>query len=309
MNKLSNGILPDYNGVSYQQYYNESKCSIKGKIMKIHSVHAVVSLIRLKPKKLLTVMLFFTMIYFTITYGMTTTAFADLPYGKTYTNDIYEFQIQYPANPEFEIEEVDYDETDRVTDIVTFYSIMENHNDVFADNFGVSVDSVSYDVNLQNYLDETIDIYRESLDDFEILEQNTDSMLGGMPAYELVYSYTDHEMNPNGDPLSMKSYETGLIAEDQSIYFIQLFAKGSEYDKYYDLLKPYIDSFKLDENDFKNLIPSDFLTYSNLEHGIKSLSYPSNYEIVDYTEESSQLYSDEDSSTNFRYSISSSLRP
>ncbi len=92
----------------------------------------------------------------------------------------------------------------------------------------------------------------------------------------------------------MKSYETGLISEDKSIYFIQLFAEGDEYDKYYNLLKPYIGSFKLDSQEIKDTsLSTSYLTYSNLEHGISSLSYPPNYEIIDYTKEYSQFHSSE----------------
>ncbi len=197
MNNLSSDGFFNYYPISNWQYYPISRDFTKRNTKKNYLIQEQIFIRRSKCTNLLIGILFSLIISSAITFGITST-YAFLTDGKTYTNDIYEFQIQYPDNPEFEIEEIDYDETDRVTDIVTFYSIMEDHKDLVADNFGVSVDKVDYDVSLHKYLDETIEVYGEIYEDFELIEQNTASTLGGLPAYELVYSYTDKEIRSQG---------------------------------------------------------------------------------------------------------------
>ncbi|MDN5847013.1 MAG: hypothetical protein L0H53_12150 [Candidatus Nitrosocosmicus sp.] len=156
-------------------------------------------------------------------------------------------------------------------------------------------DEIPYDADIAEYLNETIDVYKTSKN-FEIVSQNTSSFLSGLPAYEIVYTYTYEDEGIDG--IEIKVYEIGTLLNNSQGYFINFQSEKSDYDAYFPIAKQSINSFEIDKVIEKSIpiTPStplgldpgrNFLNYSNPETGINFLMYPETYELLDDTKEPS----------------------
>jgi S1-C subfamily serine protease len=154
----------------------------------------------------------------------------------SYENSTYGIRIQYPAN--WTKDEQDSNPEDSVTDIVTLYSPLDSRVDEYSENLGVSVENLtSANITLEQYTDSLTANYNETLIDFKVIESNTNTTLGGNPAYKLVY--TDRE-----DDINYKTMEIGALVGDK-VYFIEYFAEENYYSKYFPTIQEIIESVEI----------------------------------------------------------------
>jgi DNA-binding beta-propeller fold protein YncE len=159
-----------------------------------------------------------------------------------YENSTYGISIQYPSN--WFVEELDLYSNDRVIPIVTFYSPLETHIDQYQESLSINLDNISYQADLEEYLQEALDIYRNNTN-FRVLESNTISNLAGMPAYSLIYSWTTQ--NPPGQHnYNLKTMEIAAITENNRGYYIDYYAEEDKYDDYLPTIQKMIDSLVID---------------------------------------------------------------
>lgn len=144
---------------------------------------------------------------------------------KTYENPTYGIKIQYPSN--WRTDEGDVYADDYVTDVVGFIAPLRSYSEEYATSLWISIENLppNQDPTLNEYLDQTIDAYYETFQQFEVIEYDTDSILAGKPAYRLVSTDEDGGIH-------RKSMEIGTIMGDKA-YFITY---DTEEEQYYDHL-------------------------------------------------------------------------
>jgi hypothetical protein len=157
---------------------------------------------------------------------------------KLYENATYGIKIQYPSNWTIE-EGGDEDSDDKVTDVVSFFAPVSNDSEIIAPSLYITIDNPSLNLieNLNEYLTTTINDYNDS-QDFKVIESNTNNILGGYPAYKLVYTDVDD------DNINYKDMEIGTIIEDK-VYSVTYDAAEEEYSVYLPTVQKMIDSFKI----------------------------------------------------------------
>ena len=140
-----------------------------------------------------------------------------------YENTTYGIQIQHPSD--WEIDEGDVEPDDDVTDIVSFFAPIGNDSETDGPSLYISIDNQSTNLNenLNEYLTTTINDYNAS-EDFEVVESNTNSTLAGYPAYKLVFTDVDDDIN-------YESMEFGTIIGDK-VYFATYEAEEEQYSDY-----------------------------------------------------------------------------
>lgn len=171
---------------------------------------------------------------------MSTVGPSSVPTAKegllSYENSTYGIRIQYPAN--WTKDEQDSNPADSVTNIVTLYSPLDSRVDEYSENVGVSVENLTNaNITLEQYTDSLTDNYNETLTDFKVIESNTNTTLGDNPAYKLVY--TDKE-----DDINYKTMEIGALVGDK-VYFIEYFAEENYYSKYFPTIQKIIESVEV----------------------------------------------------------------
>ena len=202
---------------------------------------------------------------------------------------------------------------------MTFYSRLENPSDPFADNYGVTVDKdLFYDADLNEYLQETIDSYETSSEDFELLTSDTTSSLAGKPAYSLTFSFTLGAESEDEEEINLRTFETGTL-DNNSAYYITFTAEENAFAELLPVVEQMISTFKLlgsgttpepttpepttpepttpepttpepttpepttpeptTPSNLTKEVPSNFEEYINSGYGIR-LIYPNNYELI-----------------------------
>ncbi len=153
---------------------------------------------------------------------------------KLYENPTYGIQIQYPFN--WRVDEGDVDSDDNVTDIVSFVALIGNDSETDGPSLYISIDDASSS-NLNEYLTTTIIDYNDT-EDFEVIESNTNGILGGKPAYKLVFTDVDD------DDIDYENMEIGTIIGDK-VYFAKYEAEEAQYSDYLPTIQKMIDSLKI----------------------------------------------------------------
>jgi hypothetical protein len=158
---------------------------------------------------------------------------------KLYENATYAIHIQYPFN--WTIEEGDAYPDDGYTDIVSFFAPVGNDPESEVPSLYISIDSLSSNrnENLSEYLTTTINDYYSDSEDFKVIESNANSVLGGKPAYKLVFT------DVYDDGTNYKSMEIGTIIGDK-LYLLSYEAEDEkQYSEYLAIIQKMIDSFKI----------------------------------------------------------------
>jgi hypothetical protein len=158
----------------------------------------------------------------------------------TYQNNSYGITIQYPAN--WTKDERDFNPNDdKVTNIVAFYSPVENTSDTYPENLVIYMERLSnQSMTLKEYATSQISDYNKTLTDFNLIESNTNITLGGgnNPAYGLIYTYRANATN-------YKTMEIETIIGDR-IYYIQYSAVGEkQYSNYLPTIQMMINSLQI----------------------------------------------------------------
>jgi hypothetical protein len=156
----------------------------------------------------------------------------------TYQNNSYGIRIQYPAN--WTKDEQDFDPNDNITtNIVAFYSPVENSSDTYSDNLVIFMTRLSnQSMTLKEYATSRITAYK-TLTDFNLIESNTNITLGGgnNPAYGLIYTYRENSTN-------YKIMEIGTIIGDR-IYYIKYSAEEKHFSNYLPTIQMMINSLQI----------------------------------------------------------------
>jgi hypothetical protein len=116
---------------------------------------------------------------------------------------------------------------------------LRSYSEEYATSLSVSIDNLppNQDPTLNEYLDQTIDAYYETLQEFEVIEFDTDSMLAGKPAYKLVSTDEDGGIH-------RKSMEIGTIIGDK-VYFITYDAEEVQYYDHLPTIQKMIGSLRI----------------------------------------------------------------
>ena len=158
---------------------------------------------------------------------------------KLYENITYGIKIEYPSN--WTIEEEGDEDSDNVTDVVSFFAPVRNDSETVTPSLYITIDNPPLNLieNFNEYLRTTINDYNDDSQDFQVIESNTNSStLGGYPAYKLVYTDVD------GDNINYKDMEIGTIIGDK-VYLVTYDAAEEEYSVYLPAVQKMIDSLKI----------------------------------------------------------------
>jgi eukaryotic-like serine/threonine-protein kinase len=161
---------------------------------------------------------------------------------RTYENPTSGIHIQYPSNWTIYVGDGFSDDDDDATvDIVSFFGPVRRDTKAYAQSLSISIDNPPSDLNpnLSEYFSRLTNDYKARLEDFKVIESNTNSsILAGKPAYKLVYS--DEE-----DEIHYKTLDIGTIIGDK-VYSIRYIAKEEQYSEYLPTIQKMINSFKID---------------------------------------------------------------
>lgn len=157
----------------------------------------------------------------------------------TYQNSSYGVRIQYPAN--WTKDERDFNPNNALTDIVAFYSPVENTSDNYSESLVISMERLSNkNMTLNEFANSSTTYYNETLTDFNLIESNTNITLAGgnnSSAYGLIY--TDRV-----DGTNYKRMEIGTIIGDK-VYFIRYNAEEKKYSNYLPTIQMMINSLQI----------------------------------------------------------------
>jgi hypothetical protein len=164
---------------------------------------------------------------------------ADVSLDSTYQNSSFGFKMNYPSD--WSVQEIDYDPSDPITDIVTFTSPFESPQDTFTENLIVSSQKISDNsMTAEKFADEVFSI----LPDAQLVDKNTTTInISGndYPAYTLVYS---QDIIDDEYPRVI-SAEKGIIVDDMAYIFQYPGNDQSTFPVYLPIVQQMIDSFEL----------------------------------------------------------------
>ncbi len=128
---------------------------------------------------------------------------------------------------------------DYITDVVALLAPVRSNSEEYTPSLSISIDNLPPNQNptLNEYLDQTINAYYETLQEFRVMEFDTDSTLSGKPAYKLVS--TDVE-----DGIDYKNLEIGTIIGDK-VYFVTYDAEEEQYYDHLPIIQKMIGSLRI----------------------------------------------------------------
>jgi hypothetical protein len=158
---------------------------------------------------------------------------------STFNNSSLGVEIQYPSNWQV----IDgRNDNDGVLEIAGFISGFEDRVDRYKDRLWVSLDTLpNQNMSLKEYSEEVIKQYGDSLQDFTLLDNDTDSaILAGHPAYRLVYT------NTLENDIPLKQMEIGTKVGEK-IYFLTYYAEVEKYHDFLPVIQEMINSFEIEQ--------------------------------------------------------------
>jgi eukaryotic-like serine/threonine-protein kinase len=126
------------------------------------------------------------------------------------------------------------------TNSVKFLSPLEGPSDRFREGLGIIAFPVNNNDNrlsIDRIALETINIYREQLQDFQLIKSKA-STFDDNPSHVLVYTYT----NPNS--IKIKAMDVGIL-DGNKIYVVSFYAELSKYPTYLLTIQKMIDSLEI----------------------------------------------------------------
>ena len=162
---------------------------------------------------------------------------AKVSLDSTYQNSSFGFKMNYPSD--WTVQEIDYDPTNGITDIVTFTSPIESPEDTFGEHLIVSSEKLSDN---SMTAEEYADGYFSIVPNAQLVDKNTTTItISGNDylAYTLVYSQDDV-----GFPLIITA-EKGIIVEDMEYIFEYPGNDPDTFPVYLPIIQEMIDSFEL----------------------------------------------------------------
>ena len=161
--------------------------------------------------------------------------------AEPYANQTYGIQLEYPDD--WEVEETNYATDKRYTDIVQLYSPLETATDKYRDYVQLTLDGVPYvKVDLDGYIQETTDGYKETLKNFRLLDTQTSGIsLGGFPGYAVTFSYNFEQ--EEGPDLRIKAKEVGAIV-GKKVYYVVYYPTEDTFQKFLPNFENIVDSIR-----------------------------------------------------------------
>jgi hypothetical protein len=156
---------------------------------------------------------------------------------STYENSSYGLQMLYPSDWKI----VDgRDDNDGIIEMSGFVSPFEDRFDRYKERVWLYLDNApNENMTLEEYTNEVISHYNESLQDFHLLDNDTDSMiLAGYTAYRLVYTSTLEDGTIN------KQMEIGTKIGDK-VYYLTYYAEEEKYHNFLPVIHDMINSFEI----------------------------------------------------------------
>jgi hypothetical protein len=126
------------------------------------------------------------------------------------------------------------------TNSVKFLSPLEGPSDRFREGLGISAFPVNNNDNrlsIDRIALETINIYREQLQDFELIKSKA-ATFDNNPSHVLVYTYTNHNL------IKIKAMDIGIL-NGNKIYVVTFYAELSKYPTYLPTIQKMIDSLEI----------------------------------------------------------------
>jgi hypothetical protein len=154
----------------------------------------------------------------------------------TYNNSEYGIRMNYPSD--WSYQEAQAPTNAAIFPIVRMFPpISDDPNAVTFLEIGI--EDLGNPFSIDEYSRSTINAYRESRQNFDLVSSNTEDTLSGLPAYELVF--TD---SANGT--DRKLMEVGALDSDNNrVYYLLFNTEESRYDLFVPALESIIDSFQL----------------------------------------------------------------
>ena len=111
--------------------------------------------------------------------------------------------------------ETDITPEDRVNLIAEFVSPFETYNDTHIKYVQINRDDgIFYEADLNEYLDEAINTYKDIANNFTLIESSTSDALSGQPAYSLTFTEVLNREDGQ-EPITLKNFETGILLNSQ----------------------------------------------------------------------------------------------
>jgi hypothetical protein len=154
----------------------------------------------------------------------------------TYNNSEYGIIMNYPSD--WSYQEAQAPTNAAIFPIVSMFPpISDDPNAVTFLEIGI--EDLGNPFSIDEYSRSTINAYRESRQNFDLVSSNTEDTLSGLPAYGLVF--TD---SANGT--DRKLMEVGALDSDNNrVYYLLFNTEESRYDLFVPALESIIDSFQL----------------------------------------------------------------
>ena len=153
------------------------------------------------------------------------------PSFLTYDNPTHGIKMQYPADWT-----VSTNGLQSYSDIVGFFSPLQNLTDVLPAQVALSVMSYSANVSLDEYTNMTLtEIEQQGL---EVNESN-DFTLAGNPGYRIIFSPP-----PQTVPVSLSVMQVWTVINDK-VYLLAYTAEGSEFQNNLSLVQQMLDSLQV----------------------------------------------------------------
>jgi plastocyanin len=159
-----------------------------------------------------------------------------------YFNSDYHVTMKYPST--WSVNETDLTPEDRVDLIAEFASPFETFNDTYIEYVQINRDDgIFYEADLNEYLQEGINAYTDSTNNFTLIESSTFDTLSGQPAYSLTYTQTLRDENGQ-QPITLKNFETGILVNNTAYYIVYI-GQEDRFDRFLPVVKQMVNSFKL----------------------------------------------------------------
>jgi hypothetical protein len=162
---------------------------------------------------------------------------------QTFENEKYGIKLQYPANWDaFEYQDF-VDETGEA--VVNFHPVEKEHPSILLLVHFLSPENTT----LQSFTEQNLKsiqtpIVEGSDEKIKILSQNNSAILGGQPAYQVVYESTSTDLFGNSQTSKNMKIWTVLETEAYELSFATSSEDKEQYDQYIKTAEKIIDSFE-----------------------------------------------------------------
>ncbi len=95
--------------------------------------------------------------------------------------------------------------------IAEFVSPFETYNDTYIEYVQINKDDgIFYEADLNEYLEEAINTYKDIANKFTLIESSTSDSLSGQTAYSLTFTQVLNGEDGQ-EPITRKNFETGIL--------------------------------------------------------------------------------------------------